>query len=138
MNAPALKDYLLRSANVALPNGAASTNSATFDLGHNATRGNTPKGPEILITAPAMGATPMGNGKTMVYAIYHDDASNMGSEVALIPQVLVQTGAGGTGCAAATARVRLPKGCKRYVRVKATGSTTGDASGSSFDTEFLF
>jgi len=45
--------------------------------------------------------------------------------------VLVQTGAGGAGAAAATARFAIPSDCERYVRVTATNSGTGDASGAS-------
>lgn len=134
----AFKDYALRHASIALPNGAAAVNSNIFDLGLNAARGQTTDGFEIVVTAPAMGATPMPNAKTMTYKVTHGDASDLSDVADLIPAVLIQTGAGGVGCSAATARVRLPSGCKRYVRVTATGSGVGDATGSSFSVEFVF
>lgn len=135
---PAFKDYLLRDASTALPNGAASTTSDVFDLGLNASRGQTPGGFEIVISAPALGATPLPNAKTMIYSVECDDDPAFGSPTVLIPSVITQLGAGGVGDAAKVARVRLPNGCERYVRVKATGSGSGDASGSTFSVEFVF
>lgn len=121
----------------ALPNGAATTASDGIDLGHG------PKGDflvncELAIEAPALGATPMPNAKTMTYDVFHDTDAAFGTEVKLGTAVLVQTGAGGVGCAAATARFRLPVDVNRYVRVKATGSGAGDASGSSFTAGLRF
>jgi hypothetical protein len=68
----------------------------------------------------------------MKYEVFHDTDSAFGSEVSLFSTVLTQTGASSAGCAAATKRVTLPSDVKRYIRVKAVGSTTGDASASSF------
>jgi hypothetical protein len=131
-----LKDVQLKVTK-ALPNGAASTTSDGFDLGHG-TRGDVVAGFELKITAPALGATPLPDSKTMIFIIEHDTASGFGTVATLLDRVIIQTGAGGAGAAAATKIVKLPVDTNRYVRVKATGSASGDASGSSFTVELLF
>lgn len=114
----------------ALPNGGASTVTDAIDLGHGTT-GRLLANMEFLLEAPAMGVTPMSNGKTMIYSVETDNDAAFGSAKVVISALLTQTGAGGAGCAAASERFRLPTNCERYIRVKATGSTTGDASASS-------
>ncbi len=131
-----VKDASL-SVTKALPNGAATTASDGIDLGHGA-NGDFLADCELLIEAPALGVTPMPNAKTMTYDVYHDTDAAFGSEVKLGTAVLVQTGAGGVGCAAATARFRFPSNVNRHVRVKATGSAVGDASASSFTAGLRF
>lgn len=130
-----IKDTLLKVTK-ALPNGAASTTSDGIDLGHG-TRGDFVAPCELKISAPALGVTPLPDAKTMIFIVEHDDASNFSGVATLLDRVIIQTGAGGAGAAAATKTVRLPVDTKRYVRVKATGSASGDASGSSFTAELL-
>lgn len=129
-------DTAVYDAAAALPNGAASANSQIFDLGIGA-KGDCPGDFEIEVSAPALGVTPMSNGKYMYYDIYHDTAAAMGSEVFLL-RIGSQLGAGGVGCAAATFRSRLPNDTNRYIRVKATGSDAGDASGSDMAVRLVF
>ncbi len=131
-----LRDAAL-SITRALPNGAAATTTTAVDLGHGA-NGLALANVEFLISAPALGATPLPNTKTMTYAVVHSDNADLSSPVVLYDAVLVQTGAGGVGDVAKTARFRVPSNCKRYIGVRATGSAAGDASGSSFTLEPLF
>jgi hypothetical protein len=121
----------------ALPNGAAAVVTDAVDLGHGTT-GRLLANMEFLLEAPAMAVGPMANGKTMIYSIETDNDSAFGSATVVNAALITQTGAGGAGCAAASARFRLPTNCERYVRIKATGSTTGDASGSSMTFTPLF
>lgn len=123
-------------AAAALPNGAASTNSDTFDLGVGA-KGDVPGTFEVEIVAPALATGVLGDGATMTYDIYHDTASDMSSEAKLLTAG-IQTGAGGAGAATATYRFRLPIDTNRYIRVKATNSAAGDASGSDMSVRLVF
>lgn len=133
---PSVRDAALIQTK-ALPNGAAATAIDGFDLGHGS-KGDFLAQTELLIETPALGATPLPNAKTMTFSIEHDDAANFGTAVVLANQVIVQTGAGGVGDVAKSARFRLPTNVKRYVRVKATGSGAGDASGSAFTVSMVF
>jgi hypothetical protein len=74
----------------------------------------------------------------MKYGVQCDSDSAFGSPKTLALEALVQTGAGGAGAAAATARFRLPTDCERYVRVSAVNSAAGDASDKSVTAELLF
>jgi len=114
----------------ALPNGAASSSTDAIDLGPLTDRGARPP-MELEILAPALTAAQLPDDKTMTYKVESDSASNFASPKTLADAVLVQTGAGGAGAAAATARFAIPSDCERYVRVTATNSGTGDASGAS-------
>lgn len=131
-----VKDAAL-SVTKALPNGAATTSSDGLDLGIGA-NGDFLTDCELLIESPALAVGPMADAKTMKFSVYHDTASGFGTEVLLAADVLVQTGAGGVGVAAKSARFRLPSSVSRYIRVKATGSASGDASGSSFTASLVF
>jgi len=122
----------------ALPNGAAAVNGDGFDLGALSDRGARLENVELLITAPALDTADLPDTKTMTYKVQHDTASDFGTAATLADAVLVQTGAGGAGDDAATARFRFPADCNRYVRVVATNSGTGDASDKSMTTELLF
>lgn len=121
----------------ALPDGAAAVNCDGFDLDQT-TSGDFLAQCEIEISAPALTTGELGDADTMTYAVYHDSASDFGSEALLADKIIVQTGAGGAGAAAATARFRLPTDVSRYVRIKATNSAAGDASGKSMTTRLLF
>lgn len=120
----------------ALPNGAASVTTDAIDMGNSS--GDFRADCELLIQAPAMGTTPMGDAKTMKYQVLGSANSDLSAPTILADQILIQTGAGGAGCAAAEARWRPPSNCPRYIGVKATGSTTGDASGSSVTAKLVF
>lgn len=121
----------------ALPNGAASTATDGFDLGHGA-RGDFLAPCELKISAPALVVGDLANGETIKYTIEHDDAAGFGTVATVEADVITQTGAGGAGAAAATKTVRLPVDVKRYVRVKATNSGAGDASDKTMTVELLF
>lgn len=131
-----LKDAAVKQTK-ALPNGAASTTSDAIDLGHS-TAGDFVADVEFKVSAPALGATPMPDAKTMKYSIVHSHNSDLSSPATLMTDIIVQTGAGGVGCAAADVTVRLPVDVRRYIGVKATGSGSGDASASSVTIEGLF
>jgi hypothetical protein len=122
----------------ALPNGAANTSTNGFDL-EQSTRGSlTGMKPELYIEAPALNVTEQPNSKTMIYSVEHADDSAFSGVAVLYSAVLTQTGAGGAGAAAATRRLALPTDVKRYVRVKATGSASGDSSTKSMTVSLLF
>jgi len=135
MTRPLLADAALLVTK-ALPNGAAATTSDAIDLGDAS--GDFRAATELLIKAPALGATPLPDTKTMTYQIIGSSASNLSGATILADQVLVQTGADGAGAAAAEARWRPPSNAPRYIAVKATGSASGDASGSSFTAQLVF
>lgn len=119
----------------ALPNGAAATVIDGFDLGLTS-RADFRADVELLLTAPALATGVMGDGKTMIYTVETDSDSAYGSPT-VVGTILTQTGAGGAGAAAATSRFKFPTNIERYVRVKATGSTTGNCSSSSMTVEIL-
>ena len=131
----AVKDALLKVTK-ALPNGAATVYSDGIDLGHGG-KGDFLANAEVKISAPALTTTQQPDAKTLTYTIQHDDAAAFGTVADLYPGVIVQLGAGGAGAAAATFTARLPVDVKRYVRVKAVGSATGDASAASLTFEVL-
>lgn len=94
---------------------------------------------EYILTAPALATGVLGDGATMKYGILMDTVEPIdGSSVVLMPDVIVQTGAGSAGAAAATYRFRLPSTATRFIGFKATNSAAGDASGSSATLEALF
>jgi len=132
----AVKDTALKVTK-ALPNGAATVYSDGIDLGHGS-KGDFLANAEFKVSAPALTTAQLPDTKTMTYTLQHDDAAGFGTVADLLPGVIVQTGAGGAGAAAATFTIRLPVDVKRYVRVKAVGSAAGDASAASMTFEVLF
>jgi hypothetical protein len=137
MTAFALRDNTLKTTR-ALPSGASSvTQAAGFDVG-NSSRGDLLANAELLISAPALAVGQLANGSTMKYDVVMSVNSDLSSPTIIAKEVLVQTGAGGAGAAAATARFRLPTNCARYVGVKATNSAAADASAASLTSELLF
>lgn len=126
--------YAVRDASLevtkALPNGAATIATGGIDLGHSA-NGDHLARCELEIQAPALATADLPDTETMIYDVYHDDASDFSSEALLYDNVITQTGAGGAGAAAITDSVPLPADVKRYIRVKATNSGAGDASDKS-------
>ena len=120
----------------ALPNGAATVYSAGIDLGHGA-KGDFLANVEVKISAPALTTTELPDTKTMTYSIQHDTDSAFGTVADLYPGVIVQTGAGGAGAAAATFTAKLPVDVARHIRVKAVNSGAGDTSGKELTVEVL-
>ncbi len=131
-----LGDAQLRQT-AALPDGAAATQVTGLDLGHGV-NGSHVAPHEILIEAPALTTTELPDTETMTYSIETDDNAAFSSATIVDADVLVQTGAGGAGAAAAEQRYRLPTTCERYVRLKATNSGAGDASGKSMTFSLKF
>lgn len=131
-----MKDDLLRITR-ALPNGIATVASTGFDLGHG-TRGAFLTPCELLIESPALTTAQLPDTKTIIYDVYHDTASDFSSETLLFSAVLTQTGAQSAGAAAASVQRRLPAEVKRYVRVKASNSGSGNASTVSATLSLVF
>ncbi|MGC4004692.1 MAG: hypothetical protein QM811_16860 [Pirellulales bacterium] len=73
----------------------------------------------------------LADAATMKWSIQHDDDPAFGTVADLFADVLVQTGAGGAGAAAATKRIPLPTNVKKNIRLKGVKSGSGDASGST-------
>jgi hypothetical protein len=133
-----LKDSDLQET-LALPNGAATTAQSTgFDLGNGTDLASHGGVCELLIEAPALTTAELPDAETMTYDVYHDDSSDFSGETLLHSAALVQTGAGGAGDAAASKRVGIPSDVKRYLRIKATNSGAGDASGSDATSSLVF
>lgn len=122
----------------ALPGAASTTvNSTAIDLGHN-TGGDFAANVEFLLSVPAVNATMAPDTRTFTYSIITDDNSSFSSAAIVQPGIIVQTGAGGAGAAAATYRFRLPTNCERYVGVRCvSGASTADASSVSATLEVL-
>jgi len=122
---------------IALPADASTVSTAGIDL-LVGSDGDHLADMELKIAAPALATGELGDAATMIYDVYHDTASGFGSEALLMDNVITQTGAGGAGAAAQTVRVRLPVDVNRYVRVKATNSAAGDASGKTLTVSPVF
>lgn len=92
---------------------------------------------EVLISAPALNGTELPAAATMIYAL--EDSANNSSFSTVQDRLIVQTGAQSVGAAAAaTKRIRLPSNIRRYFRIKATGASNGDCSGSEMTVKVLF
>jgi len=122
---------------VALPASDTTVASAGIDLGHGG-NGDFAARAELLVSAPALAVGELANASTMIYDVYHDTASDFGSEALLHSAVITQTGAGGAGAGAAEKRVALPVDVHRYIRVKATNSVDADASAKSLTAQLVF
>lgn len=131
-----MRDAALR---VAMPLGEddSEVQSDPIDLGLTS-RSDFVAHCEVLVTAPALATGELGDTNTMTYAIEHSDTEDFALHEVLFPQVLVQTGAGGAGAAAATKRVRLPSNVKRYIRLTALNSANLDASAKAATLALLF
>lgn len=129
MNAPHMTDEQLRQTK-ALPNGAANITTDAIDLETSA-RGDFVVTADLLIEAPVLTTAELPNTETMTYDVVMSDNADLSSPTTLYAGVLVQTGTGGAGAAAAEQRVGLPTDVKRYIGVKATNSGSGNASSKS-------
>lgn len=117
------------SGSVALPNGAAATNGAVVDLsaftmmlGDSGT---------LTLVTPTMNSTLMPNGKTMIYQLQGSSDADFYTYKTHAVAISTQTGAGGTGAAGATVVFTPPRKLERFLRVIATGSASGNASGAT-------
>jgi len=120
----------------ALPDGAASTNSGSIDLGHNATGSFLAKC-EFKVDAPALATADLPDTETMTYDVITSDSDDLSTPTVVIDNLITQTGAGGAGAAAAEARFRLPANVQRFVGIRATNSGAGDASDKSMTLSLL-
>lgn len=121
----------------ALPNGAATTNSTGIDLESNP-GGSFVADTEVVINAPALTTTEIGDTQTITYSLRHSDAADFSGDSELLGGLIVQTGAGGAGAAAAEKRVRLPSDVKRYVRLRAVKTGASNASTASATAKLVF
>lgn len=131
-----IKDAQLEVA-LTLPNGAATTNSAGLDLG-NSDRGHFIGEVELVISAPALTTGQLGDGQTITYSVRHGAASDFSGDAELLGGLIVQTGAGGAGAAAAEKRIRLPSNVARYLRVRAVKTGASNASTAEASAALLF
>lgn len=139
MSRPRFADAEL-SETLALPNGAATTLGAAIEVGCGTPDDFTVE-TEFKISAPALSTGDHGNGATVKYSLVTDDVSTFDSSslAVLLPDVLVQTGAGGVGSAAATWQGRAPiGGVRKYIGLKAVKSGAGDISDQTATLAMLF
>jgi hypothetical protein len=131
----------VRDANLvltrALPNGAATVTSTSIDLQQTA-RGDLTGNMEILVSAPALTVGELANAATVRYDIITSANADLSSPTIVYSGLLTQTGAGGVGAAAATARCRLPSSTQRYLGFTATNSGAGNQTGKNATLALLF
>ncbi len=118
-----VSDALVNPAAVALGTAGQSTYTSVIDTG-NLTVGPGESGDvlfegEFLISGPVLNTTQLPNTDTVTYTVQQATESTFAAATYLYKTVLLQTGASGTGAAAATARFRLPTTCQQYVRAEA-------------------
>jgi hypothetical protein len=121
----------------ALPNGAATVTSTSLQVKADASK-DFVADTELEIAAPAVTTAMLGDAATLKYSIVEGNAADLSDATVLAGDVLVQTGAGGAGAAAATKRFRLPSTVKKYVGLRAVKSAAGDATGVLAVLRFLF
>lgn len=122
----------------ALPASAGSTLTGVIDTMNSQYGDNDMSRAEWEIDAPALNTTQLPNSATVSYAVVMSNSSTLGSPTVIYDNVIVQTGAGGVGAAAKTARFRLPiqpggqNATLRYMGIRATTATSpGDCSGAT-------
>lgn len=122
-----------------LPDDASTTVVTDgIDLGKTS-RGKHLAPCEFKVSVPAVTTTMLPNTKTLTYSLEHDDDPEFGSAAVLHPSIIVQTGAGGAGAAASSARYRPPVDVKRYVRLKCvSGADVTNSSAVSAELALLF
>lgn len=117
----------------ALPNGAATVLGAAIEVGCGTPDDFTPN-VEFKIEAPTVATGVFADAGTIKYSIVTDDVTTFnGANLAvLLPDVLVQTAAGGAGAAATSWQGRIPiGGVRKYVGLKVVKSNSGDATALS-------
>jgi hypothetical protein len=138
MPRPAFADNELIET-VSLHNGAGTTLGAAIEVGCG-TPDDFPENGEFKIEAPALTTTQLPNSETMSYSLVTDDVDTFNSSalVVLLPNVLVQTGAGSAGAAATSWQGRPPiGGIRKYIGIKAVKTGTGDCSTVSATLSYL-
>ncbi len=123
---------------IALPSGASAVVITGFDLGLLSARGGRFEDCEVLVNAPVLAVGELANADTMTYSVEMDTDSAFSDATVINAGLLVQTGADGTGAAAASARFKIPSNCERYLRVRATNSAANDASGKDLTVSIVF
>lgn len=133
-----LKDAAMRGER-ALPSAASTTvDGAALDLRVSA-KGDFLAQVEFQLSAPAVTATMVPDTRTQTYSIIHSDNADLSAPVVLMPSVIVQTGAGGAGAAAASYAFKVPTDVKRYLGVRiVSGVSTTDASAVKATLEACF
>jgi hypothetical protein len=133
----ALKDNQVKNTRALPAVASATVDGAALDLGHGGFGDFVAKA-EFKLSAPALNATMAPDTRTFTYSIIHSDNADLSSPTVLYPSVIVQTGAGGVGAAAASFTWRPPVDVKRHVGVRiVSGLSTGDASSVSATLEAL-
>ena len=122
------------SESAALPNGAGDTTTSAMDVNPSGTTLDA----DFRLTAEALTNGELADGETVTYSVESDTDSAFSSPTTEIETLVTQTGAGGSGDDAIDKRFRLPSTAGRYVRVKATKTGAGDASGKTMTLEMLF
>lgn len=112
----------------ALPNGAATVTSATGIQIKGATTDEFAAPMEFELEAPSLAVGILADAATMTYSIVHATLADMSDAVVLAGNVLVQTGAGGAGAAAARIRYRAPSNSRAFIGLRAVNSAAGNAS----------
>jgi hypothetical protein len=137
-SSPGLRDASLKLTR-ALPASTTAVTSTAIDTGAATPQAYQPDGLEYLLSAPALSTAQLPDTKTMTYNIIGSANSDLSSPVTLATSILVQTGAGGAGAAANTARYRPPSNAPRYIgfTITPSASGTGDASGANATLEVL-
>jgi len=122
----------------ALPAAASSTVTSTaLDLGHTANGAPLERG-EILVSAPAVTTTMVPDTRTMTYNLIASANADLSSPVTVVSGLIVQTGAGGAGAAAATARYKPASDSLRYYGLQiVSGGSTTDSSTVSGQIEWV-
>ncbi|MGC4017494.1 MAG: hypothetical protein QM755_23715 [Luteolibacter sp.] len=114
-------------------NAAAGANSTAFDL--EQLTGGDIENVVVELVLPAEAG--LSDSKALTYT-FKDSADNS-SFAAVEPAVAYSyTGTGGTGFPAKTLRFRLPVGCRRYIRVEQTATSTPGTLAASFAVNLLF
>jgi hypothetical protein len=128
-----LKDESVNKT-VALPNGAATTNTTAVDLGQATPFPITESFHVKLSTSIATGA----NNKNITVKLQDsEDGTNFANIAAVAPLTVTDNNA--AGYPAASLVVQLPPTIRRYVRAQATGEANGgNASNGSLSIDFLF
>jgi hypothetical protein len=122
---------------ITLPNGANTTNSNGIDL-ESQPGGSFVADTEVVINAPALTTGQLGDTQTITYSLRHSPNADFSGDSELYGGLIVQTGAGGAGAAAAERRVRLPTNVHRYVRLRAVKTGASNASTASGSMKLVF
>jgi len=143
-NAPEIRDtYRLKDKTfinvAALPTVGAASYSVGFDLQALTAKGVRVAEMELEVSHPALAVGLMVNADTLKLAVVSDTALPIdGSSVVIAADVISSVGAGGVGCAAASARFKIPTNCSRYIGIAAVHVGTGAPQTANMTTQLLF